>query len=313
MPLSPGQVLNNRYRIASLLCLLTILSVFPAACDGSTQNPAQVTVSEVEMALIPAGEFQMGSEYGESDEQPVHTVYLDAYSIDVYEVIYQQYAQFLQSQVNQQEGGVAWLEADSSSVHVHQVGGKWQADAGFEMHPVVEVSWYGARAYCQWRGGDLPTEAQWEWAARAGSGTRYWFGSDASEFGRLANLADASMKGFRTGYDNLGKSFSFTHLPYVERVNDGNMITAPVGQYRPNPWGLYDVHGNVSEWTLSNFQPYPYDEQAARGLKVARGGSWKDQPEHATLAFRFAYEKHQSVWDVGLRVVMAASVKTVRR
>lgn len=74
MPLSPGQVLNNRYRIARLLCFLAILSVFPAACDSSAQYRAAAPVSEVEMALIPAGEFQMGSEYGEAE-----TLYLYDY------------------------------------------------------------------------------------------------------------------------------------------------------------------------------------------------------------------------------------------
>ena len=261
MPLSPGQVLNNRYRIASLLCLLTILSVFPAACDGSTQNPAQVTVSEVEMALIPAGEFQMGSEYGESDEQPVHTVYLDAYSIDVYEVIYQQYAQFLQSQGNQQEGGVAWLEADSSSVHVHQVGGKWQADAGFEMHPVVEVSWYGARAYCQWRGGDLPTEAQWEKAGRGGlQGKAYPWG----------NEKPLCRKGARNG------------AKFDDNAACNDTGAEPVGSYGPNGYGLYDMAGNVWEWVLDWYQDTFYASSPAQNpagppsgqYRVVRGGSW---------------------------------------
>jgi formylglycine-generating enzyme required for sulfatase activity len=94
------------------------------------------------------------------------------------------------------------------------------------------------------------------------------------------------------------------------------MITAQVGQYKPNPWGLFDMHGNVAEWTLSTFKPYPYDNRNGvdgSGLKVVRGGSWRELPERATSAFRLAYEPYQPVWDVGFRVVMEAGAQTARR
>ena len=264
--------------------------------------------ARLDLVLVPAGSFAMGDPQGPADSRAVTAVRVaEPYYVGRFEITNRQYQAF------DQQHDSRYINRASKD---HYTPG--YAANGPEQ-PVIRVNWEQAQAFCRWlseKTGEhfsLPTEAQWEWAARAGSGARYWFGSDPTEFGGMANLADISMKGFRTGYDNLGKSFSFTHLPYVDRVNDGSMITAPVGLYKPNPWGLYDVHGNVSEWTLSNFHPYPYDEQAGGDRKVARGGSWRDVPEHATLAFRYAYEKHQPVWDVGFRVVMAASTKTVRR
>ena len=112
------------------------------------------------MVLIPAGAFKMGSEDGYNNESPVHEVYLDDYYMDVYEVTNEQYAAFLNEMGNQEEGGVTWLDAGEDYVLIHRSGGTWEADGGYGDHPVIEVSWYGARAYCEWRGGRLPTEAE---------------------------------------------------------------------------------------------------------------------------------------------------------
>jgi formylglycine-generating enzyme required for sulfatase activity len=264
--------------------------------------------ARLDLVLVPAGSFVMGDSQGTPDVRATSAVRVaEPFYIGRFEITNRQYGAF------DQKHDSRYINRASKD---HNTPGY---AANEPEQPVIRVSWEQAEAFCRWlseKTGEqfsLPTEAQWEWAARAGSDGRYWFGSDPREFGRMANLADASMKGFRTSYDNLGQHFSFTHLPYVEEVNDGSMITSPVGLYRPNPWGLFDVHGNVSEWTRSSFHAYPYDPQAAGALKVARGGSWHDLPQHATLAFRYAYEKHQAVWDVGFRVVMGASVKTARR
>ena len=143
-----------------------------------TPLPDKITdESDSMMVLVPAGEFEMGNEDGDGDERPVHTVYLDAYYIDVYEVTNAQFAVFLNVKGNQSEGGETWLD---DGARIHQSGDEWQDDAYYGDHPVVEVTWYGARAYCQWRGGDLPTEAQWEKAARGGlEGMDYPWGDEA--------------------------------------------------------------------------------------------------------------------------------------
>ncbi|HCU57053.1 MAG TPA: hypothetical protein DF984_02300, partial [Anaerolineaceae bacterium] len=143
-------------------CTLTGNSL--GGCLINREEPV-VSINEVdgaEMVYVPAGEFLMGSKDGDSDEDPEHTVYLDAYWIYKYEVTNEQYAAFLNEMGNQTKGGVTWLDASSTYANIHESGGEWTADSGHEDHPVVEVTWYGAQAYCEWAGGRLPTEAEWE-------------------------------------------------------------------------------------------------------------------------------------------------------
>ena len=106
-------------------------------------------------------------------------------------------------------------------------------------------------------------------------------------------------------------------LPNDDRFDDGQMIVCDVAKYQPNPWGLLDMHGNVAEWTLSTYQPYPYrasdgrNRPAPEGLKVVRGGSWRDRPKRARSAFRIAYPSWQGVATVGFRVVCPDSASPV--
>jgi formylglycine-generating enzyme required for sulfatase activity len=267
--------------------------------------------ARLELVLIPAGEFVMGDPQGPPDSRAVSVVRIaKPFYMGRFEITNRQYQAF-----NPQHDS-RYINRSSKD---HNTPG--YAANGSDQ-PVIRVTWEQASAFCRWlseKTGEqftIPSEAQWEWAARAGTASPFWFGNETFDFGRWANLADRSMKPFRTGYESQGKHFTFTHLPYVDDVNDGSMITAEVGHYRANPWGLFDVHGNVAEWTSSTFKPYPYDQGDNRpgsGLKVARGGSWRDLPEHATSAFRLAYEPYQPVWDVGFRVMMEAGDKTARR
>jgi len=146
-----------------------------------------------DMVFVPAGSFQMGCDpvhnggYScQSDELPLHTVTLDAYIIDKYEVTNAQYAGFLNAMGNQEEGGVTWLETGSGYVRIHQLV-VWAADAGYEDHPAIEVTWYGARAYCQW--GDAPpgcTLANANYCVGGGSTTQVGsYPAGASPYGAL--------------------------------------------------------------------------------------------------------------------------------
>jgi len=155
------------------------LSATPA---GPTPTPMPPLVE------IPAGEFAMGSETGLSDERPVHVVYLDAFFIDRTEVTNTQFAEFLNEMGNQVEGGESWLDIDDEDCLIFDRAGHFQHKTGFASHPVIEVTWYGARAYCAWRDSGvpelvrLPTEAEWEkaagWDPELGARLEYPWGND---------------------------------------------------------------------------------------------------------------------------------------
>jgi len=122
-----------------------------------------------DMVFVPSGEFLMGA--GDKDpitlssERPQISVYLDGYWIDRTEVTNQKYSEFLNGIGNLEHGGATWLDVYSDHVRIHQVDDIWQPAPGYEHHPVVEVTWFGAKSYCQWLGKRLPTESEWEKAA----------------------------------------------------------------------------------------------------------------------------------------------------
>ena len=193
--------------------------------------------------------------------------------------------------------------------------------------PAVRVSWEDAMHFCQWlteRTGQpftLPTEAQWEWACRAGSAAAFAYGSHDDDFSAWANLADAS---FTRGYDSDGRQITggVDHLLLEgadladARWNDRHIVTAPTGSFRANAWGLCDMHGNAAEWTLSADRPYPYRADDGRnalntvGMRVVRGGSFFDRPARSHAGARLAYAYWQRPFNVGFRVVCAVRPAT---
>jgi len=169
--------------------------------------------------------------------------------------------------------------------------------------PVVRVSWNRAMAFCDWlslktgMSFTLPTEDQWELACRAGTATPMWFGDLTTDFAAYANLADAAFKKVDTFEPWALPSGAIEELrPAISTVNDAHRVSVPVGSFAPNPWGLYDMHGNVAEWTQSTSAQRP-------DRKIVRGGSWYDRPQNAHSAFRLSYHKWMGVYDVGFRVI----------
>ncbi|MCP4645646.1 MAG: formylglycine-generating enzyme family protein, partial [bacterium] len=196
----------------------------------------------------------------------------------------------------------------------------------------ARVSWSEAQQFCQWtskktgRTVTLPTEAQWEWAARAGTETQFYYGTMDTDFGRFANLADQDLRWYKMGFD--GASALQIRNPYPpemnfplhdERFRDSWFVVDYVGQAEANAWGLQDMVGNVSEWTRSGYRSYPYSDSDGRNdaanpqRKVARGGSWADRPADAGSSVRRAYQPWQKVYDVGFRVMVEDANPTVAK
>lgn len=295
----------------------------PVHCDGWPMDEAarlaagQQTQRIVDLggglsmnfALIPAGAFVMGGSDGDLDEQPAATVNIgESFWMATTEVTNAQYQQFDPTHDN------GFIDQQNKD---HTTPGYSVQDPAM---PVIRVSWNDAVAFCRWlseRIGEpctLPTEAQWEWACRAGSADPFSYGTFDTDFSAYANLADLSVRRLAVAginpqpIENPSPYEDF--LPKDARFDDGERIMTTAGRYRPNPWGLYDMHGNASEWTLSAYRVYPYVENdgrndpAAGGRRVVRGGSWFDRPKRARAGFRLAYEPWQPVYNVGFRVIL---------
>ena len=228
------------------------------------------------MVLIPAGTFEMGSPDAFGDEQPVHTVHLDAFYVDVYEVTNAQFKAFVDANP---QWGKDNIEARFHSGYYLGLRTGTDYPAGKADHPVVFVSWYAAMAYAEWAGKRLPTEAEWEYAARGGlAGQKYPWGDTITP-------ADAT---------------------YGNKVGD----TTPVGQYPANGYDLYDMTGNVWEWCLDAYDGSFYavsddsrnpiaGEMSIQELRenftsiptypsrVLRGGSWGSDAQFLRVAVRY--------------------------
>jgi formylglycine-generating enzyme required for sulfatase activity len=271
------------------------------------------------MVYVPAGEFVMGSTDEEAEyaralyneypgrsgewiemidqEQPAHTVALDGFWIDRTEVTNEQFAAFLNEKGNQEEGGNTWFLLGDPGALIERVDGEFRPKSGYADHPVIVVSWYGAAAYCQWAGARLPTEAEWEYAARGPERRVFPWGDELD--GTLLNYCDASCE--REWAD--------------ESFDDGYPRTAPVWSYpESQSWvGARDMAGNVSEWVADWAALYPDGRQenptgpAAGELRVNRGGSFDSGWPRMRSAFRMAHPPSNYFLDLGFRCAASPS------
>ncbi len=268
-----------------------------------------------EMVAIPAGRFVMGAAPGEEEREglfedfrrrsePQHAVSVRPYWMAKHEVTRGQYRAFVEATGRASGGCFMWTGDDFRM----DAAKDWR-NPGYPQHddhPVACVSWEDATAYAAWLARKtgkkyrLPSEAEWEYAARAGTTTTRFWGDDANAACAYANGADLA---------------TLSHVPRAPewtyaRCNDGHAYTAPVGSYRPNGFGLHDMLGNVWEWTQDcwnvNYIAAPVDGSAwATGdcfLRTVRGGSWDDQPLGLRAAYRVGSPVVIRVYGRGFRV-----------
>ncbi len=267
----------------------------PALKPAQASPKSIVGKDGVPMVLIPAGEFQMGSNDGDSDEKPVHAVYLDAYYIDAYEVTNAQFKKFLEANPQWRKDRIDRKYHDGDYLK------DWNGiDYPIDKidHPVVGVSWYAAAAYAQWVQKRLPTEAQWEKAARGGLvGKQYPWGDAISH-------DDAN-------YDGIGGR---------DKWNG----TSPVGSFPANGYGLYDMAGNVWEWCADEYEEGYYSKSpksnptgpgisvqfvndgftSVKERCVVRGGAWLNCCD-VRCAYRLSLKPSSTYVNIGFRCLAA--------
>ena len=265
----------------------------PVSRDASSSADSRAATDAENLILIPAGTFTMGSERRAADEKPMHKVYLDAYYIGKYEVTNAEYYTFWVSDASRRH-------TPENFAHLPHIG-EWPARAKqFPNYPVVGVSWHDAKAYAAWRGMRLPTEAEWEKAAR-GYTDRTWPWGNAMEPHANTSAAD-------DGYENR---------------------LAPVGSFPKGKsyYGALDMAGNVWEWTADWYSDVYYwrvsqakntvaSQRAKRNppgpavgsWRVIRGGSWIDALPRCSTTFRFYLYPRLKTSFVGFRLA-----KTVER
>ena len=221
------------------------------------------------------------------DEGPIHEIELDAFFVGKYE--------FNQSQ---------WLHATGSTPSAYGPIEKGDGQSRTLMHPVESVSWSEAQRTLWQLGLSLPTEAQWEYAARAGTIDPWWLGDRDSQLDGKANLAD------QFALNNGGPE----NWTYNSKITDGFVVHAPVDVLAANPFGLFHVAGNVSEWCLDGYALYsayePADRNGFRDIPapdklVARGGSFKDESDDLRSAYRHHFSSDDRRNFLGLRAVRA--------
>ncbi|MTB52767.1 SUMF1/EgtB/PvdO family nonheme iron enzyme [Lewinella sp. W8] len=292
----------------------------PPSVPQSPPTIEEVDPDEIEMeapdnmVFIPGGTFQMGDQFGdgEDDEKPVHSVTVSDFYLSRTELTNREYAEFLSAVGNQRQGGAQWYDIESSYAGITGSGNSYVPKASMDDHPVVEVSWYGAVAYCNWlserhgltpvyrvsgtavtpdwaaNGYRLPTEAEWEYAARSGGKREKWAGTSSEQ--DLRQFAN---------YDGDA---------------DGYARTAPVGMLRANNLGLADMSGNVWEWCWDWYASDYYGKSPGSNPKgpgsgtfrVIRGGSWNFYPQICRTARRSNYGPSDRNRYVGFRLARSS-------
>jgi sulfatase modifying factor 1 len=315
--LAGRRLMTNQWLFAAVTTLLC-----GAAASGGMQPQATQPAQELTLDLgdnvtlkvlkIPAGKFMMGSPEGEKDrseDEAWHEVTMGkAFYMGITAVTVDQFSAFVKDTGlktdAENEGTSFGFEITDGKLAMNTVsGGSWR-NPSFDQkgnHPVVQVSWNDARAFCDWLSKktgmrvDLPTEAQWEYSCRAGTRTAYPWGDNPDEGKGWANCRDQSLK---KKLPNVPSTWTFFTW------DDGFIYTSPVASFKPNGFGLYDMTGNTWQWCQDRYGDYEKGAGAS-SLRVLRGGAWSGRPLACRSACRFASYPNIRRGDSGFRVVVA--------
>jgi formylglycine-generating enzyme required for sulfatase activity len=254
-------------------CKWLVLIVFIVAGCTPSLAPELTDAKGISMRLVPAGEFMMGSDDDSDIHNQSHNVYLGAFYMDLYEVTNAHYADCVTADI-----------CDPPHSDRTDFRSIYYGNPEYDNFPVIYVDWMMAKTYCEWRGARLPTEAEWEKAARGTDGRSYPWGEGIS-------CDNANYDG-STDFDTLC-------------IGD----TTEVGSYESgrSPYGLYEMAGNVFEWVSSLYKPYPYDATDGRenltigGSRVIRGGAWSEGPNDQRVFYRSWVGPDQSETAIGFR------------
>ena len=247
-------------RTRALFLLLTLFGF--TAVNHAQTNTVGANVFNT-MALISEGDFVMGSNTGPDDEKPEHRAFVKSFLMDILPVSNADFAKFLNARGLKNQLGESFYDDDDRDARIHQQNSLWQADLGYATHPVNEVSWVGARDYCAWLDKRLPTEAEWEKAARGTDGRQYPWGNSRPNNKRAL---------------------------YGAAYN----ASAPVDAFPEgaSPYGVLDISGNQWEWVASVYRPYPYsaddgrENQTPGPVRSTRGGGPDSSEDELTTTQR---------------------------
>lgn len=295
--------MKNQKRRIQIYLLITIgmVTIFANGCEKDDHDPANTAITFVN---IPAGTFTMGSpdtEVNRATDETQYQVTLSAFRMSKYEITNAQFAAFLNAKNIGSDGKYAagayptqyllWASSGAGDWGLHYNTDKWEPVAGYENYPVINVTWYGATEFATYEGCSLPTEAQWEYACRAGTTTPFHTGNF------LTNL--------QANYD--------WENPYNGGTNTSTarpFKTQAVGTYPANAYGLCDMHGNVWEWCSDWYDTYPTTPQTnptgaeSGSYRVIRGGGWFDKAKDCRSARRIDNGPDGSDYHIGFRVVL---------
>ncbi len=288
----PANFTQPSYRLAIIVTALAIFLPPFGSAQAAEKTADRVStatrvwqepVTGMEFVWIPGGCYIMGND-SFADERPVHEVCVDGFWLGRYEVSNREYRRYRKTHDSKEYMGIS-LDADD--------------------HPVVHVSWAEATMYAKWLSKQgagtfrLPTEAEWEYAARAGAKNSSYWGQREAEACKYGNLLNQSAK----------VQFGWTGTAF--RCEDGYKLTAPVGRFRPNAHGLYDMLGNVWEWMSDGYDAEYYGKSpkvnpkgpTGRLARVRRGGSWGSRPAAVRFANRYGLSSSKRLNNLGFRLL----------